>query len=84
MQQQNMQQQSTMPQPPNVISTKDHLYLKDMMSWNLGAMKKAYFFSQTCQDPDVKTVLDEAWQMHARHYEQLLTHLENPDQQPGM
>lgn len=32
------QQQSQMP--PSVISTKDHLYLNDMLNWNLLAMKK--------------------------------------------
>lgn len=26
--------------PPAVISTKDHLYLEDMLNWNLLAMKK--------------------------------------------
>lgn len=84
-QQPNMQQQNTMPEPPNVISTKDHLYLKDMMSWNLNAMKKAYFFSGLCQDPDIKQALDQSWHMHANHYQKLLTHLENSNQQnPGM
>lgn len=81
----NMQpQQNTMPNPPNVITTKDHLYLKDMMSWNLNAMKKAYFFSELCQDPDVKTALDQSCQMHANHYQKLLNHLQNASQSQGM
>lgn len=86
-QQPNMQnQQMQMPQPPNVVTTKDHLYLKDMMSWNLCAMKKAYFFSQNCQDQDVKAALDRTYQMHERHYQLLLMHCENPNQpqQPGV
>lgn len=40
------QQQSQMP--PSVISTKDHLYLNDMLNWNLLAMKKAHFMAQQC------------------------------------
>ena len=33
-------QQQGMTTPPPVISTKDHLYLQDMLNWNLLAMKK--------------------------------------------
>lgn len=43
MQQQNMNmqnQQGIMQQPPAVISTKDALYLTDMLTWNLLACKK--------------------------------------------
>ena len=36
-------QQQGMTTPPPVISTKDHLYLQDMLNWNLLAMKKAHF-----------------------------------------
>ncbi len=39
-QQMNMQQQAMMAQPPEMISTKDALYLTDALSWNLIAMKK--------------------------------------------
>lgn len=46
MQQQNMNmqnQQGMMQQPPGIISTKDALYLTDMMSWNLLSAKKRIF-----------------------------------------
>lgn len=80
--QQNTQnQQSPMPHPPNVVSTKDELYLKDMMSWNLLAMKKAHFFSQHCLDPEVKAAIDQAGQMHQRHYQKILGHLQGHLQQ---
>lgn len=38
----NSQQQSTgyMKQPPEMVSVKDSLYLSDMLSWNLNAIKK--------------------------------------------
>jgi len=78
----NNQQQSTqpqqpiMPQPPNVLTTKDHLYLTDMLSWNLVAMKKAYHFANECIDQEVKQAIEKAGQMHQRHYEKLLSHLQ--------
>lgn len=91
-----MQQQSNMntntqnqgilyQQPPAVISTKDTLYLTDMLSWNLLAMKKAHFFAQQCQDPEIVSELERCGQMHQRHYERILSHLniQNQQQQPS-
>ncbi|WP_338449337.1 hypothetical protein R4Z09_24635 [Niallia oryzisoli] len=91
-----MQQQSNMnmntqnqgilyQQPPAVISTKDTLYLTDMLSWNLLAMKKAHFFAQQCQDPEIASELERCGQMHQRHYERILSHLnvQNQQQQPS-
>ncbi|WP_183185761.1 hypothetical protein [Anoxybacteroides voinovskiense] len=76
MQQRTTTQQTTMPQPPQVISTKDALYLTDMMSWNLLAMKKAHFFASQCQDGEIVAAIERAGQMHQRHYERLLQHLQ--------
>lgn len=73
------QQQPIMQQPPRKVTVKDSLYLTDMLSWNLLAMKKAHFFAEHCQDPEIKQVLDKAGQMHQRHYQKILTHL-NPSQ----
>ena len=75
------QQQGIMQQPPSVISTKDSLYLTDMLSWNLLAMKKAHFFAQQCQDQELKTEIEKCGQMHQKHYEKILTHLNNPQNQ---
>ncbi|SDZ64204.1 hypothetical protein SAMN05421736_12415 [Evansella caseinilytica] len=87
MQQQNIgagqqAQQNIMPQPPNVITTKDHLYITDMLSWNLLAMKKAHFFAQQCQDQEVATALDQAGRMHHAHYQTILHHLQQQQQMP--
>ncbi|MFC4183392.1 hypothetical protein [Saccharococcus thermophilus] len=81
-QQMNMQQQQTaMPQPPQMVSTKDALYFTDMLSWNLLAMKKAHFFASQCQDKEVIAALEKAGQMHQRHYQKILSHLQpNPNQ----
>lgn len=87
MQQQQMnqgqmnQQQPTMPNPPAIITGKDQLYITDMLSWNLLAMKKAHFFAQQCQDPEIKQAIDQAGMMHKRHYEKILTHLQTQNQQ---
>ena len=67
--------QGVMNQPPTMVSTKDLLYLTDMLSWNLNAAKKAHFFAQQCTIPEIKTAIENACKMHERHYEKILTHL---------
>ncbi|MCM3570923.1 hypothetical protein M3183_22885 [Neobacillus mesonae] len=57
-------QQAVMTEPPEIMSTKDHLYLTDMLSWNLLAMKKIHFFAQQSQNPHVKAALEQAGLMH--------------------
>lgn len=80
-QQQNQNQQQVMPQPPQQVTVKDHLYLTDILSWNLNAAKKASFFAKQCTDMDIKQELEKASQMHVRHYQQLMSHLQ-PGTQP--
>lgn len=63
-----------MPQPPTMVSSKDLLYLTDMMSWNLNATKKAHFYAQQCTIPEIKTALEQACQMHQKHYQTILRH----------
>ncbi|KAB7666514.1 hypothetical protein [Bacillus sp. B1-b2] len=83
------QSTSTMPQsgimlkPPVMVTVKDSLYLTDMLSWNLLAMKKAHFFAQNTQDAMIKAQLEKCGQMHQRHYEQILKHL-NSNAQPNI
>lgn len=64
-----------MTQVPEMVSTKDQLYITDMLSWNLLACKKAHFFAQNCQTPEIQAALEEAGQMHQRHYNKILNHL---------
>ena len=75
-----MQQQGIMPQPPNIVTSKDHLYITDMLSWNLLAAKKAHTLAGQCADPEVKTAIEQAGQMHQRHYQKILSHLQNQNQ----
>ncbi|WP_138418491.1 hypothetical protein [Aquibacillus sediminis] len=88
MQQQNQpmgqNQAQPMPQPPNQVSSKDLLYLTDMLSWNLNATKKAHFFAQQCTIPEVKNALEQACQMHQKHYNMILQHLNNNQQSQMM
>lgn len=79
---QNMQQNQVYNEPPQIISVKDQLYLTDMMSWNLIAMKKAHFFASQCQIPEIKAELEKVGKMHHRHYQQILNQLNgNPQMQ---
>ncbi|MCI1591621.1 MULTISPECIES: hypothetical protein [Heyndrickxia] len=73
---QQQQQQGTMQQPPAILSTKDLSYINDMLSWNLLAMKKAHFTAMHCQDSSIKATLEKCGQMHQRHYEKILHHLQ--------
>ncbi|WP_413378579.1 hypothetical protein [Alkalihalobacillus sp. 1P02AB] len=75
------QQQPQYQEPPAILSTKDSLYLSDMLSWNLVAMKKAHFYAGQCPDPEIKQALENAGQMHERHYEKILSHLQPQQQQ---
>jgi len=54
------------------------------MSWNLLAAKKAHFFAAQCRDPEVAQAIERAGQMHQRHYNMILRHLQNPPQPPVM
>jgi len=68
-------QQMTYTEPPNVITTKDLSYIDDMLAWNLLAMKKAHFVAEHCQNPALKTAFEACGQMHQRHYQKILNHL---------
>ena len=74
---QQQQQQPLMMQPPQVITTKDYQYLKDQLSWELLAMKKCRHYAQESTNPEIKQAIDKAGQMHQRHYQLLLKHLQN-------
>jgi len=65
-----------MVKPPNVISTKDALYLKDILGWELLAVKKCTDCQQHIQDPALKQLFTEIANMHRRHYDTLLGHLQ--------
>lgn len=79
--QQQPNQGEMMSQPPPVVTSKDHLYITDMLSWNLLAMKKAHAFAEQCSDQQISQALDQAGKMHHEHYQKLLNHLQTQGQQ---
>ena len=70
-------QNNMMKQPPNVISGKDLLYIEDMLAWNLTTAKECREFSNLVTDQEIKNAFDSAYQMHKKHYDQLLQFLQN-------
>ncbi len=68
--------QNRMKEPPQVITTKDYNYLTDALSWELGAVKKLHHFANKAQDAQTKNFIKKGVEMHQRHYNMLLKHLE--------
>ncbi|MDQ6598488.1 ferritin-like domain-containing protein [Bacillus salipaludis] len=68
--------QPPIPFPPRAITTKDLLYIKDVLSWELLAFKKFHHLAQQATNPQFKQALDKAGRMHQNHYQRLLTHLQ--------
>lgn len=60
---------------PEMISTLDIGYLRDMLSSNVLAVKQYRQASKDCQLPDLKLQFKEASQMHLQHYNNLLSFL---------
>ncbi|PLT35421.1 ferritin-like domain-containing protein [Bacillus sp. V5-8f] len=69
-------QQPPIPNPPRAITTKDLLYLKDALSWELLAFKKFSFYAKQVNNPVFKEAFDSAGRMHQNHFKKLLTHLQ--------
>lgn len=74
MQMQNIQ--APIPTPPPAITTKDLMYVKDVLSWELLAFKKFHFFAQQVNSPEIKQELDNMGKMHQNHFQRLLPHLQ--------
>ncbi|MBM7655600.1 ferritin-like metal-binding protein YciE [Neobacillus cucumis] len=71
-----MMNQPPIPNPPRAITTKDVMYLKDAMSWELLTFKKFHSMAQQVQNPQFKDALERAGQMHQNHFQRILTHLQ--------
>jgi spore coat protein CotF len=69
----NQQQQQV---PPQVITTKDCMYLKDELSWELLAMKKCSELAKQCTDPEIRQAIDKVGHVHQQHYMRILNHLQ--------
>lgn len=73
--------QPLMQVPPAVITTKDSLYLKDELSWELLAMKKCSHNARECSDPEIRQAIDKAGLMHQQHYTRILKFLQTNNNQ---
>ncbi|WP_050616299.1 hypothetical protein [Bacillus testis] len=67
--------QAIFQEPPAVITSKDALYLTDMMNWNLIIAKKAALFAMNCQDEEIKQAITALGKMHEQQYDRFLQHL---------
>lgn len=65
-----------MKEVPNIISTKDLSYIKDMIKWNLVLSKKARMYKGIANNSDVKKFFGEVSKLHSEHYKTLLGLLE--------
>ncbi|XMB85081.1 spore coat protein [Mycoplasmatota bacterium WC44] len=68
---------SIINQPPNVLSVKDNIYIRDMLTSNLMGIKTVNEFRNMTTDPEIKNLLDSVQNMHKKHYDILLNSLEN-------
>ena len=76
----NNMQSHIMPAPPPAITTKDLLYLKDVLSWELLACKKFHFLASQVQNEEIKQALERTGRMHQEHYQKILNHLQVDNQ----
>jgi hypothetical protein len=75
----SMQMQTNHPQipnPPRAITTKDLLYIKDVLSWELLAFKKFNHLAEQVNNQEIKQALEKTGQMHQSHFQRLLPHLQ--------
>lgn len=61
-----------MNEVPNIISTKDLDYIKDMLKWNFVLVKKANFFMEVITDDDTKKVIEKVIKVHKNQYEKIM------------
>lgn len=61
-----------MNEVPNIISTKDLDYIKDMLKWNFVLVKKANFFMEVITDEDAKKLIEKVIKVHKSQYEKIM------------
>lgn len=65
---------------PVMISDKDLHYIKDMLSWNFIAAKKVKHYLGHVNDADVNKMFETVNELHKKHYNILLSILEQGGQ----
>lgn len=57
------------------LTEKDLAYLKDTMSWELVACKKAYQYAHQTLEPECRQLMFQIAEHHQRNYERVLQHM---------
>lgn len=57
---------------PNMISTKDASYLKDMFNWNIIALKKFNVYNEYINDKEITNIVKKLIIMHEANCEEIL------------
>ena len=57
---------------PNMISTKDASYLKDMFNWNIIALKKFNVYNEYINDKEITNIVKKLITMHEANCEEIL------------
>lgn len=65
---------------PEMISTKDSAYLKDMFNWNFVAMKKFDDYLSNVEDKEIAKKLDELANMHLKNCTEIVKILESEEE----
>lgn len=58
------------------LTQKDLAYLKDQMSWELLATKKAFQYAHQTMEPECQKLMHQIGEKHQRNLERLLSHLQ--------
>lgn len=58
-----------------ILPAKSLERLDDILSEESVAIKKYKFYASSCTDPKLKTICENAEQMHRRHFEAIFKHL---------
>lgn len=72
----NQNNQTNQTSDRSLITEKEHLYVKDMMSWELLAMKKCHDAASRCENAEFTNLINSIGQQHERNYKQLLGQLQ--------
>ena len=65
-----------MDKAPNMISTKDLLYLEDMFNWHMNICKKSKLYIENANEEDIKKELKKTYDMHKNCLNKIINILE--------
>lgn len=61
-----------MKEAPNMISSKDLLYIEDMMNWNYTFVQNLKVLAELVCDEEVLEIFNKVKKMHVKHFKELL------------